>query len=689
VGASLLAFFVGALIGCSSSSQLPGDDDNPADDDAGVSDAGPDAAPTGPVLRLPDPDHGPFRGGTTVNLTGQGFRSDDVVWVGGRMAIEQRFIDSRRLEITTPPGEPGAADVEVRRNGGPFLTRAGAYHFDQIAVDPPTGSVAGGTFVTITGWDTAFDETTNVTFDGVPLSNLRVLTPTTVTGITPPGTAGDADVLIRTATADYTADRAYTYFSVGDAFAGGFGGGPLHGSINIAVIDNFTSNGIENAFVALGDPATTTHKGRTNSLGQITFSGPDIVGPQRVTAWADDFEVGTYDCVDSENLSIWLRSPLPPPGDPVGSIGPNGGTIKGQILFGGPVGIGSPFWNLVPEPRTASEKKRIYVTTTAASLTSNPIPPMTPIDYTFDPQRVAWPFELQVRPGATAVVAIAGLYDPARDPTGRGVQGFEPFAAGVARGVLVGPNEVKSGVDVLVSIQLDAAMRVQLDHPPPLGGTNQPVQVRLRGGVDLGGEGVIHFGHHGLLPDSGQPLAGETVFPPGATESTIFDLPALANAIGDGSYALQVGGYNMFGGAPFSVRIERGIHDTSTPVRIGDFVGVPMAVDPAPGVTASGRAVSFVPDGDTTGVPTFHLHMLYDQLGNPLWRGITCERMHTVELPDLSSVGHEYPPHGQSTIWVAWSIKTNGGAYRDFNYRWLGIAYWRAYASNTFTVMFP
>ena len=679
---------LGVLVGCSSSTQ-PADDDNPPGDDAAVTlDAGTDAAPLGPVLRLPDPDHGPFRGGTTVNLSGQGFRSDDVVFIGGRQAVDQRFIDSRRLEIVTPPGEPGAADVEIRRGGAPFLKREGAYHFDQVAVDPPTGSVAGGTFVTITGWETTFDATTTVFFDGLPLSNIQIITPTRLTGITPPGTAGDANVLIRTATANYTAERAYVYFTAGDSFAGGFGGPPLHGTINVTVIDNFTKDGIPNAFVALGDPATTTHKGRTNMLGQITFSGPDIVGPHRVTAWADDYEVGTFDCVDSENLSIWLRSPIPPPGDPVGSVGPNGGTIKGQIMFGDAVGLGSPFWNLVPEPRTPTEKKRIYVTTTAPSLTGNPLPPNGAIDYEFDPSRLSWAFELQVRPGAIAVVAIAGLYDPARDPSGRGVEGFEPFAAGVARGVLVGPNEVKSGVDVVVNIPLDAAMRARLDHPPPLGGPNQPVQVRLRGGVDLGGEGVVHFGRHGLLPDPGRPLAGETLFPVGTTASTIYDLPALARSIGDGSYALQVGAYNAFGGSPFSVRIVRGLHDINAPVTIGDFIGVPQVLDPAPDGTASGRSIRFVNEGDTTGEPTFHIHMLYDQLGNPLWRGITCASMRTVPLPDLSIVNHDYPPHNQSTILVSWSIAANG-AYRDFTYRWLGIAYWRAYASNTFSVMFP
>ncbi len=679
---------IGAAVGCSSSTPIAGGDGGGDDGDGGIRDAGPDATPVGPSLQLPDPDHGPFRGGTTINLRGQGFRNDDKVWIGGREVIEQRFIDSRRLEVTAPPGEPGDADVEVRRNGGPFLKRTGAYHFDKIAVDPPNGSTAGGTFVAITGWDTDFDAATVVTFDGIPLTGVTVENAQRLTGFTPPGTAGDADVLIRTATGNILVDRAYTYRSTGDSFSGGFGGPPLHGTINVTVIDNFTKDGVAMAFVALGDPGTTPYKGRTNMLGQITFSGPDIVGPQRVTAWATNYEVGTFDCVDSQDVSIWLRSPIPPPGDPVGSVGPNGSTIKGQVMFGDAVGLGSPFWNLVPEPRTLTERKRIYITTTSSTLTSNPIPPINPIDYTFDPQRLSWAFEIQARPGATGVVAIAGLYDPARDPSGRGVEGFEPFAAGVARGVLVGPGETREGVDLIVNIPLDAALRVNLDHPPPLGGPNQPQQVRLRGGVDLGGEGVVHFGRHGLLPDPGRPLAGETVFPVGVTTSTIVDLPALARAVGDGSYAMQVGAYGPFGSAPFSVRMVKGLHDTGAPITVGDFVGVPRAVDPAPNGIASGRRVRFIPDGDVTGQATFHIHMLYDQQGNPVWRGITCDTMTSVELPDLSIVNHDYPPHNQPMTWVAWSIDAFG-QYRDFNYRWLGIAYWNAYASNSFTVRFP
>ena len=130
---------------------------------------------------------------------------------------------------------------------------------------------------------------------------------------------------VRSPTGVVHVDRGYVYSSTGDSFSGGFSGGPLAGTLNVAIIDNWTKDGIPGAFVAVGDPATTAYKGLTNALGQITFSGPDLVGPVVVTAYAADHEVATFHCVAAENLSIWLRAPIPPPqGGPPG-VGTNGG----------------------------------------------------------------------------------------------------------------------------------------------------------------------------------------------------------------------------------------------------------------------------------------------------------------------------------------------------------------------------
>ena len=120
----------------------------------------------------------------------------------------------------------------------------------------------------------------------------------------------------------------------------------------------------------------------------------------------------------------------------------------------------------------------------------------------------------------------------------------------------------------------------------------------------------------------------------------------------------------------------------------GRAVREPGPLDPPAGGIASGRRVVFAPEAPAAGTPTFHLHMLADGDGNPIWRGITCAGVQDVALPDLSSIGVAWPPTGQPLSWTMWSI-TGPGPYRDFTYRWLGSAYWRAYASATYAVEFP
>ena len=663
----------------------------PADDGTPATDAAGDAGGATFFVQYADPDHGPFRGNTTVTIRGGGFRESDEVWIGGRLVLGQRFIDSRRFEVLTPPGDPGVATVEVRRGGG-GAHRDMAFTYDALALDPPSGSVAGGTFVTITGFGTDFADPAVVLFDGVPATGVTVLNAQRLTAFAPPGIAGDASVTVRTPADQYQADRAYTYFTTGDPFAGGFSGGHLAGTLNVVVLDQNTKDGIPGAFVAVGDPNTTPYRGTTDALGQITFSGPDLVGPQTVTAYAADHEVGSFHCFDAANVTLWLRTPIPPPDSGPPPIGPDGAHVRGHVVFGDGVGLGSPCWNLVPEPRTPTEKKRIYVTTASSSITGAPAPPLAPIDYSFDPARLAWPYEVSARPGALAVVAVAGLYDPARDPSGTGYDGFEPFAVGVARGVLVGPGEDKTGVDIVVDVPLDSALRVQLADPPALHtpGQRGPTTYVFRGGVDLGGEGLVHFGRHGLWPPSGaQLLPGETQFPDGATALTVGAIPALTRALGDGSYAMTAGAYTDGGGPPFSVRVVRGVTATAAPLVIGDFLPVPRAADPPSNGAATRRHVALTSEPPAHAVPTFRLHMLSDAMGNPVWRGITCGDLTDVTLPDLSSIGVSYPAPGEPMTWVSWAI-TTPGSYDTFSYRWLGSAYWRAYASDAFiNVQFP
>jgi hypothetical protein len=685
--APLVTFVIAA--GCGKPAAQLGHDASTDEDARGFADAGAPDANASFSVQYTDPDHGPYTGGTITTIRGTGFDASDTVTVGGRTATDFKLVDPRHLQITTPPGDPGTQAIVVTRGDGMTAARADAFTYTQIAVSPPSGSVAGGTFVTITGLGTDFDPTTVVTFDGVSATNVAVSGATELTCTTPPGAPGDATVVVVTASSTYRADGGYSYYATGDPYAGGLSGGPIHGTLNVVVIDAYTENGVPNAFVAIGDPATTPWKGYTDFLGQITFSDPSLHGPVSVVAAPDGYEVGTFDCFDATNLTMFVAPDVPPMGHGPPGVGVNQGKIDGAIVFGDETGLGSPLWNLVPEPTSPTQVKRAYVTTAAYSLFGGPPLATKPIDYHYDKNTLSWPFEITASPGTLAVVAIAGIYDSSLDPSGTNPgAAFKPYALGVARNVLVGPDETVTGVDVAIDIPLDAAMRVDLVDPPPLGtDPSGPLANVIQATVDLGGEGAIEIGAHGLGPPPGGDWPGTFTLPAGATGLTIQGAPPLERQLADAGYSFIAGAFTN-GGSPESARIVRRVKDISHPVEVAGFVGIPRFADPPLNGTASGRRAVFAPEHETA-APTFHLHYLSDSQGTPIWRGVACGAETDVELPDLSVIGRVWPPIDTPLYWSVWSVLANTNDFNQYTYRWNGTNYWTAYANQAGMVKWP
>jgi hypothetical protein len=696
----LAAYLAGAVAaGACGGGPLLGGDGGPGDDAGPTADAF-DLPDTGGDLfdiQFLDPDYGPFAGGTELTVRGHGYTADAVVEIGGRMVdpIYLEFIDDRRLIVhRTPPGDPGPADVSVTVGDRTTVLLAG-FRYEAIQVSPTTGSVAGGTFITIQGLGTAWDETTLVTFDGIPATGVAVVTPQSLTCFTPPGTAGDADVRVTTGAVVEEANRGFTYQATADPFFGGMGGGPIDGTLNIVVMDEISGNGIPDAFVSVGDPATSTLKGRTDALGQITFSTPGLVGPVTVIAAADGYESGMFVDFDARDLSMFLFKPPPPATGPL-PPGPQVGHIFGHILFGEAVGIGSPSWDLVPEPRTPTERKRAYVTTTASTYFGTSYAPNGWIEYEYDPDVTAWAFDVFSRPSAVAVVAIAGLYDPARDPNGTGAPGFEPFAMGVTRGVLVGPGEDVMNIDVVVNLPLDGALGVGLDQPPPLGtpGWIGPDHMELRAFLDLGGEGAIHMNKNGLPTIAPDPTPNIFAFPPGETELLLPGMAPLTGDLADAAYGFIASACspNPGGGCrnPFSVRIARGYDDVTLPLVIDDFLPVRRPIDPPPDGVASAHHLVTAPEGPSTATATFHLHYVEDFDGTALWRIFTRGDVFDVDLPDLTAEGFPALPVAPTQlIWTFWAIDVPGADFDHFTYLHLGSRYWAAYNADAVLVSFP
>ncbi len=654
----------------------------------------PDATPVDLFrLQFIDPDRGPFSGGTEVMVRGNGFTDSMVITFGGRSVdpLDMEFIDTRRVNVKTPPGLPGLADVQVSR-GGQTVTLPDAFTYEAIAVSPSSGSVAGGTYVTIDGLGTSFDSTTAVTFDGALLLNATVINDQQLTGFTPPGVSGTADVRVVTGTEVQDARRGFTYLATADPFAGGMGGGPLAGSLNVVVLNQSSRDGVPDAFVSIGDPTTSAFTGRTDMLGQITFSDPGLMGPVTVHVTAEGYDSSSFVLFDSQNITIYLRRPPEPFTGPF-PPGRQIGRIQGHVLFGDATSLGSPTWDLVPEPRTPTEVKRVYVTTTAPRMLSTSYAPDGPIDYEgFDSNKTAWAFSVSARPSALAVVAVAGLYDSARDPSGLGTSGFEPFAMGVKRGILVGPGEQVMNVDVVVNIPLDTTVQVDFDRPPLLNspGWTGPDHYTVRAYIDFGGEGVVHMNKNGL-PTAPAPEEPPNIYrvPDGQESILLSKMAPLTGNLGDASYSFMVGAYSPGGSNPYSVRIARGYRDVSSPVVVDDFLAMPRPVDPAPDGISTGRHYTFSLEGDTTGTSTFNLHMFRSLDGTDLARVFTRGDILTVDLPDFSAEGLPSMPANEDISWTFYRITVPGGSFDNFTYRWLSSISWSAYAADASLVRFP
>ena len=79
------------------------------------------------------------------------------------------------------------------------------------AVTPSSGSIDGGTNITITG--TGFASGATVTIDGIAATDVHVVSATTITAITPKGTAGAKDVVVTNHGSSKTLAGAFTYKS--------------------------------------------------------------------------------------------------------------------------------------------------------------------------------------------------------------------------------------------------------------------------------------------------------------------------------------------------------------------------------------------------------------------------------------------------------------------------------------------
>jgi alpha-tubulin suppressor-like RCC1 family protein len=151
------------------------------------------------------PAIGSLAGGTSVTITGTNFIDVTGVTFGGSALGSLVVVSPTEITGTTPAASSsGAKDVVVTSSSQGSSTCSGCFTYEAgalsvTAVSPPSGALAGGTSVTITG--TNFVNVTSVTIGGTELGNRTVVSPTQITGTTPAATSpGAMDVVVTSAT---------------------------------------------------------------------------------------------------------------------------------------------------------------------------------------------------------------------------------------------------------------------------------------------------------------------------------------------------------------------------------------------------------------------------------------------------------------------------------------------------------
>ncbi|MFC5345246.1 IPT/TIG domain-containing protein [Brevundimonas staleyi] len=180
------------------------------------------ALPTATAL---SPSTGPTTGGTVVTLTGTGFAAGSTsVMIGGEAvpASAVTVASATSLTFATPAHAAGAVDVTVTTLDGTSAPLIGQFTYvlptpapTLTAISPASGSLTGGTVVTLTGTDFVAGSTSvTIGETTVAAASVTVASTTSLSFTTPAHAAGNVAVTVTTAGGTSAAvSGGFTYFA--------------------------------------------------------------------------------------------------------------------------------------------------------------------------------------------------------------------------------------------------------------------------------------------------------------------------------------------------------------------------------------------------------------------------------------------------------------------------------------------
>ena len=167
-----------------------------------------------PTVTSLAPFSGPAAGSTSITISGTGFVSGATVSLGGTAATGVVFVSSTALTAIAPAHTAGSAAVQVKNPDGQTNPVQPLFTYTILAptvttISPTSGSISGGTAITITG--TNFAGINDVNLAGLQATAITVVNSTTLTAITPAHAAGAVTVTVGNSTGKSTLPASFTY----------------------------------------------------------------------------------------------------------------------------------------------------------------------------------------------------------------------------------------------------------------------------------------------------------------------------------------------------------------------------------------------------------------------------------------------------------------------------------------------
>ncbi len=663
---SVAAALVASCIAVSPTGFHPGTGDGPDGGGGGLVTLGegggppanppPDAGGADPHAVIgADPGHGAFNGGDYVLVHGNGFTSAARVWFGATEVDETTTvaIDPTRVQVVAPPGAAGAVDLTVQdgTDASTKRTLVGGYTYDALYAVPSDGPVPGGTVIEIVGQGTAWDSTSVAKIDQKPCTTQSVDSPTQITCTVPADTPGSKTITVTTGAEAILVLDAYTYQDSTNGYKGGLSGNPLAGHLKVLVYDNYSGAPVPSALVLVGSDFATALTGTTDATGVAQISDPSLTTPQTVTIAGKCHSPISFIAEPVDTVTAYLDPVLtpacagmgdpPPVGGKVGSLGEVTGELTwplvGEFMKGG--------WSNVPQPIGTHQKQLAYLFT-AASDPTEPfyLPPENTAVTPATPGADGYTFTIEAWPGNRSIYAIAGIQDDTTNPPM-----FTGYAMGVVNGVPVLPGQLTSDVFIDMDKTLDQALQMNVSAPAP--GPKGPDRLNATVAVLLGPDG------YALLP-AGQ----KSPFLPVQGTLGFVGLPGLDTELTGALYVATASAVTgTTATAPMSVITSIQTNNTSQPLQVSGFVGVPVLTAPAVGSTWDGShlATTFTAGGLQ---PNLTVYDIASGDGLTHWTIAAAGGSQAITVPDLTGFPDGALPPG------ALSIAVYGGEVTGFNY---------------------